>query len=281
MLPRVTPPVKSLGARLPLVRARALVFNRRQQHDASAGRKNEGEAPVAWNIFRKKKANSEEGTSAEPASDVPGVAAEPPAGAPTVGSFAFDTAPPVPDLASDETESAERDVPAERSTTPVAKGRRTGGARVLGRVAQPVWVPSLRERALVYRLGAEVRGEAGSEEALSLWRAYLELCPEDAEAHFATARHLLGVGRSAAAEEAFAEAWRLDPENGLAAGGLGHCANARGEPAEALHCFEAAVRARPKCVDMLTALGDAQTALGLEDAATATRQRLQVLVSAR
>ncbi len=228
---------------------------------------------MGWNLFKKKKSIAVTTDSPEGGSIV-----EPPAGAPTLGSFSFQNAAPEPTL--DEPVEPPIEGLAQALREKVAERRGGAGARVLGRVAEPVLVPSLRERALVYRLAAEIRGEAGSETALSLWRAYLGLCPEDADAHFATARHLLGIGRAAAAEDAFAEAWRLDPLNGLAAGGLGHCAGARGEHERALGHFEDATNVRPDCLDMLGALAHAQHALGQDENAAATEQRIHQLQTA-
>ncbi|MCA9527240.1 MAG: hypothetical protein KC549_13200, partial [Myxococcales bacterium] len=145
--------------------------------------------------------------------------------APRISKFTFER-PPLPPGADTE---VVRSMPAaaeepphvrvERVVRSKAAGRRSG-TDLRSRGVGPVWVPGLLEIATSYRLAAEARMDdpAGARE---FWNAYLELCPEDAEAWFAFGQLLLGERRFEQAWTSFEAAHRHDGGNGLAAGALG------------------------------------------------------------
>lgn len=158
------------------------------------------------------------------------------------------------------------------------KARR--GAKVAERGVGPVMVPSLREQALVYRLAAESRARTEPRTSLDLWKVYLELCPEDAEAWFLYGQSLLVAGQAEPAQHAFVETRLRDPRHGLAAGALGYISAARGEHDEALRHYRDAVALRPDCLDMLGALAATQDAAGRPAEAAATRARIARITDA-
>lgn len=151
-------------------------------------------------------------------------------------------------------------------------GRR--GARVADRGVAPVWVPSLREQATLYRLAAEGRAADAPETTLALWDAYLELCPADADGWFLYGQCALASGRVEAAEEAFVEARRRAPTNGLAAAALGYIASTRGRAVEAVRLYEVAVALEPDDVELLEALAAAHDAAGQLGEAAAVRAQI-------
>lgn len=175
--------------------------------------------------------------------------------------------------------TVEAPVPVDSSPTAdmVAAVRRKAGrrgARAADRGVGPVLIPSLREQAILYRLAAEARAVDEPAATLGLWKAYLELCPADAEAWFRYGQCLLAGGHFDSAWGAFVETRRIQPTNGLAAGALGFLCLARGAAGEAVRHFEEAVALQPGSVEMLEALADAQGAAGLGVEAAATRVRV-------
>lgn len=231
-------------------------------------------------------AESGEAAEGEPAAEVGAVEPRARGGAPHFGGFSFE----VPAVADTRVEAARETAAGEASTlvspasppsSPTADmvaavrrkaGRR--GARVADRGVAPVWVPSLREQATVYRLAAEGRAADAPETTLALWDAYLELCPEDADAWFSYGQCALASGRVEAAEGAFVEARRRAPTNGLAAAALAFIASARGKAAEAVRLYEVAVALEPDDVELLEALAAAHDAAGQLGEAAAVRAQI-------
>lgn len=229
----------------------------------------------------------EAGAAAESVEAAEVTAVEPRArgGAPRFGGFSFE----VPAVGDTRVEAARETVgeastlvsPVSAPSSPTADmvaavrrkaGRR--GARVADRGVAPVWVPSLREQATVYRLAAEGRAADAPETTLALWDAYLELCPEDADAWFLYGQCALASGRAEMAEGAFVEARRRAPTNGLAAAALGFIATMRGKAAEAVRLYEVAVALEPDDVELLEALAAAHDAAGQLGEAAAVRAQI-------
>ncbi|MEZ4465094.1 MAG: hypothetical protein R3F43_11510 [bacterium] len=163
----------------------------------------------------------------------------------------------------------------ERVVRSKAAGRRSG-TDLRSRGVGPVWVPGLLECATAYRLAAEARADdpAGARE---FWSAYLELCPEDADAWFSFGQLLLGERRYEQAWTSFEAAHRHDPGNGLAAGALGFLSQVRGDHVAAATWYATAVGLRPGCRDMLSSLAEAQDAAGRTSDAARTRAELERL----
>lgn len=228
-------------------------------------------------------ANAGETVTHEPEPAPPTAPAPPATGStsPRFGGFSFEAPRP----ASPTSATVEAPAPALESspTADVAaavrrKARR--GAKVAERGVGPVMVPSLREQALVYRLAAESRARTEPRTSLELWKVYLELCPEDAEAWFLYGQSLLIAGQAEPAQHAFVETRLRDPRHGLAAGALGYISAARGDHDEALRHYRDAVALRPDCLDMLTALAATQDAAGRPAEAAATRARIERITDA-
>lgn len=142
------------------------------------------------------------------------------------------------------------------------------------RGCRPIWVPSLREHALLYRLAADSRAESEPETAANLWHAYVDLCPDDGEAWFSAGQCLLARRDWAEAQTAFEAAHRLMPDHAGAAGALGFMAGTRGDAEEAVAHYRAAVDRAPRDIDLWTALAEAQEAASMREDAVASRRRI-------
>ncbi len=140
----------------------------------------------------------------------------------------------------------------------------------------PVWVPSLSEQALAYRVAAEREVEPGL--AAQLWTAYVELQPEDGPAWFVLGQLMLQLRRPGSAWAAFERVRVLDPTHALAAGAMGFLCMARGDAAAAREHYTEAARLRPNCPDMLAGLAQACESAGDEVQARAARARLERVI---
>jgi hypothetical protein len=165
----------------------------------------------------------------------------------------------------------------ERVVRRKAAGRRGVDVRSLG--VEPVWVPSLQEQAVGYRLAAAREQEPAV--ARDFYAAYLELCPDDAVAWFNQGQLLLVDRRLEQAWQAFNAAFKADPTDGLAAGALGYLSGVRGDYVGAVDRYTEAVVLRTGCPDMLSGLADAQLAAGRTADAARTRAEIERLDSQR
>lgn len=165
----------------------------------------------------------------------------------------------------------------ERVVRRKAAGRRGVDVRSLG--VEPVWVPSLQEQAVGYRLAAAREEEPAI--ARDFYAAYLELCPDDAVAWFNHGQLLLIDRRLEQAWQAFDAAFKADPTDGLAAGALGYLSGARGDYVGAVDRYTEAVTLRPGCRDMLSGLADAQMAAGRTADAARSRAEIERLDTQR
>ena len=161
----------------------------------------------------------------------------------------------------------------ERVVRRKAAGRRGVDVRSLG--VGPVWVPSLQEQAIGYRLAAA--REENPSVARDFYAAYLELCPDDAVAWFNHGQLLLLDRRLEQAWQAFTAAFEADPTDGLSAGALGYVSGARGDYVGAVDRYTEAVALRPGCCDMLNGLADAQLAAGRTADSARTRDEIERL----
>lgn len=206
-----------------------------------------------------------------------------PAPNPRLGGFSFEGPAAERPTAGATVEAPAPDVESSPTADVAAAVRRKAprrGVKVAERGVGPVLVPSLREQALVYRIAAEARAREEPETVLGLWKAYLDLCPEDGDAWFLYGQCLLSSGLLDAAWGAFVETRRHQPTHGLAAGALGYLSAARGDHDEALRHYRDAVALRPACLDMLSALRAAQLATGRAEEARATEARIQQITDA-
>lgn len=165
----------------------------------------------------------------------------------------------------------------ERVVRRKAAGRRGVDVRSLG--VEPVFVPSLQEQAVGYRLAAAREDDPSI--ARDFYAAYLELCPDDAVAWFNHGQLLLVDRRLEQAWQAFDAAFKADPTDGLAAGALGYLSGLRGDYVGAVDRYTEAVALRPGCRDMLSGLADAQLAAGRTADAARTRTEIERLDAQR
>ncbi len=159
------------------------------------------------------------------------------------------------------------------------EGRRPG-LRVADRGVSPMMVAGMRERAALYRLAAEQRAETAPEEALALWRGYLELCPTDGEGWFVYGQCLADGGELDAAWNAFVEARRHAPSHAYAAAALGYLCQARGDLDGASRYYGQAVELAEDAAPLLESLAEVQAQSGCEAEASVTRARLARLRAA-
>lgn len=254
---------------------------------------------MVWRRLFRGRSSATTTTVAEPVDQEPAVEPPPAApargeGAPKFGGFSFEA--PAAAAARGEggqtglhegtIDAATVEAPVPAASTPTADmvaavrrkaGRR--GARAADRGVGPVLVPSLREQALLYRLAAEARAADEPETTLALWKAYLELCPNDAGGWFLYGQCLLTSGHLDAAWGAFVETRRRQPTHGLAAGALGYLCMARRDAREAIRHFEEAVALAPTSGEMHTALAEALEAAGFLVEAAAARARVEALAN--
>ena len=212
-----------------------------------------------------------------PGPSTPGASIPGPSTPSKFGRFRFDVppaadAPPAGATVQSPATAAEPDV-AEAVRRRVAPRRRPGSL-VADRGVTLMVPPGLGERAVLYRVAAVQRARSAPDEALELWRAYLELCPEDGEGWFIYATCLLDQGDADAAWEAFAEAREQAPWLPRAAGALGFLSMQRGAAPEAAQYFSEAVDLAPEDATLLAGLADAQQAAGMATEARLSRARL-------
>jgi hypothetical protein len=240
---------------------------------------------VGWKFWQRKTALTTESEDGEelPRLPAPSTAPPPAPDAPSMQGFSFEgpiiEPPPLAEGDTDvvrsmpQTESIPERVEVERVVRRKAAGRRGVDVRSLG--VGPVWVPSLREQAIGYRLAA-AREEQNSV-ARDFYAAYLDLCPDDGVAWFNYGQILLGERRLEQAWGAFESAFESDPTDGLAAGALGYLSSVRGDYPGAVERYTRAVALRPGCRDMLSGLADAQLAAGRTADAARTRAEIERL----
>ena len=153
-----------------------------------------------------------------------------------------------------------------------------GGLRVASRDVGLCLVPSLGERALVYRLGAGLRSAEQPDLAIDLWRASLELQPDDAMGWFYLGQLLLQRGERTEAEDAFMNARQCDPQNGIAVGMIAYIATLREDWTTAVRLYQDAVSLCPQNPQLLQSLAISQSNAGLESDAIITKRRLAALM---
>jgi tetratricopeptide (TPR) repeat protein len=237
---------------------------------------------VDWRFWRRKRSAPETTVEVDPAAEASGPAKRGPGdvaapAAPRFDDFAFEA--PRPGAAAAAEAPAADDV---RDVVRRKTGRRHAAdtpARTVPPGFEPVLVPSLREQALVYRLAAEQRAALAPHEALDFYRAYLELCPDDAEAWLGCGSVRLAVGALDESAQAFREARRCAPRDPVPLGALGYVAGCLGDWEAAARHFGEAVALAPHDADLHARLADAQERAGHGDAARDTRQRLESLRS--
>jgi hypothetical protein len=236
---------------------------------------------VDWRFWRRRRAASETTLevdppvdASEPAKRAAGDTAAP--AAPHFDDFAFEAPRPGAPPSAAEAPPADdvRDVVRRKA------GRRHAGdapTRTVPPGFEPVLVPSLREQSLVYRLAAEQRAAFAPHDALDFYRAYLELCPDDAEAWLGCGSARLAVGALEDAAQAFREARRCAPRDPVPPSALGYVAGCLGDWDGAMRHFGEAVALAPHDADLHARLADAQERAGHADAARDTRLRLESL----
>jgi tetratricopeptide (TPR) repeat protein len=194
------------------------------------------------------------------------------------GRFRFDVPPAAEAAAAGATLQSPAAAVAEPDVAEVVRRRvaprRRPGSLVADRGVTPMVPPGLGERAVLYRVAAVQRARSAPDEALDLWRGYLELCPDDGEGWFIYATCLLDQGDADGAWEAFAEAREHAPWLPRAAGALGFLSMQRGAAPEAAAYFSQAVDLAPEDRSLLEALADAQEAAGMAAEARLSRARL-------
>ncbi|MCB9537922.1 MAG: hypothetical protein H6704_16840 [Myxococcales bacterium] len=236
---------------------------------------------MRWPLFGRGRTTTT--TKVEDAPEAPAVQAPPPPsapataeGAPRRGGFRFED----PDAGETSLQTATPPTPADDLAAVVRRkteGRRPG-LRVAERGVAPMMIIGMRERAALYRLAAEQRAETAPDEALALWRGYLELCPTDGEGWFVYGQCLADGGELDAAWNAFVEARRHAPAHAFAAAALGYLCQARGDLEGALRYYgEAVDLAADDVVPLLESLAAVQTQSGRDAEASVTRARLDRL----
>jgi tetratricopeptide (TPR) repeat protein len=234
---------------------------------------------VRWPLFGRGRTTTKvEDAREAPVVEAPPAPPAPPAaeGAPRRGGFRFED----PDAGETSLQAAAPPPPAEDLAAVVRRkteGRRPG-LRVADRGVAPMMISGMRERAALYRLAAEQRAETAPDEALALWRGYLELCPADGEGWFVYGQCLADGGELDAAWNAFVEARRHARRHAYAAAALGYLCQARGDLEGALRYYgEAVDLAGDDAGPLLESLADAQALSGRAAEASVTRARLERL----
>lgn len=110
------------------------------------------------------------------------------------------------------------------------------------------------------------------EDAAALYRLYLEVRPEDAQAHSNLGNALQALDRLDEAEAAYRRAIELDPELAAAHLNYGHLHLARGRCAEAVDCYRRAIDADPMLAAAHVSLGALLNAQGRHAEARAALQ---------
>ena len=143
----------------------------------------------------------------------------------------------------------------------------------------PVFVSSLREAAYLYRRWLIVNTGHASEQAQRMWEAYLELCPEDVEAHVAYGWLMFDLYGIDEASECFRKALKIvdDPLSVLIA--LGVLARRAGDYDAAAKYFTEASERDPRNIDLLYYLAGVQREAGFEHAARETESSIDELVN--
>ncbi len=157
---------------------------------------------------------------------------------------------------------------AARASRPLTRG----GISTFSRGVLPMVVPSLGERAQVYRLSATLRAKDEPERAMELWEACLELCPEDQDGWFALGMLRFEHGDMEAAGQAFEAARHGPMKNPLALGMLGYLATTRGEWRAAVDYYSEAVEICPTRIELLKGLLASQEAVGMPEEEERTRR---------
>lgn len=107
----------------------------------------------------------------------------------------------------------------------------------------------------LFNLAVLRAGQGRHEEAVALYRFYLESRPSDGQAHSNLGNALQALGRVEAAEAAYACALELDPALAAAHLNLGQLRLAQGRLAEAEECFRRAIDADPMIAAAHASLG--------------------------
>ena len=202
----------------------------------------------------------------------------PPPDAPLLGRFSFVEPPRGAEVHPGPTAAMPTDA-GEPGISEAVRKRvpRRRSVRAADRGVAPLFVPGMRERAALYRLAAEQRARTEPEQAIALWKSYLELCPDDAEGWFVFGTCLLEQGRAAEAEGAFERTRSLEPAHAHAAAALGWLAGESGRIDESVRRYAEAVAHAPADLALLEGLLEAQIAAGHEADAAGTRARWERL----
>lgn len=191
------------------------------------------------------------------------VVPEPSPDAPRVGTWSFERAPTPSEAVRDVSEVV-RDKAAARADRPTFRAADRGVA--------PIAVPSLRERALTYRVDAAA---AEPKVAADLWRRCVDLEPHDASAWYAYGKALFESERPTDAVGALERALACAPDDAVTLAALGFVTAALGDDDAALGWYAQAA-ARSPDTDTLHGLARAQEATGRHAEAAATRARLDL-----
>ena len=137
----------------------------------------------------------------------------------------------------------------------------------------------IRDRAYLYRRWLIVNAGDASEQSQRMWEAYLELCPEDVEAHVAYGWLMFDLYGIDEASECFRKALKIvdDPLSVLIA--LGALARRAGDYDAAAKYFTEASERDPRNIDLLYYLAGVQREAGFEHAARETESSIDELVN--
>jgi tetratricopeptide (TPR) repeat protein len=232
---------------------------------------------VIWRFFRRREKTTTEEENPVEKSAVDEVRTK---HAPSMSAFSFRTTDVVQESASDvETDTAvDEGVTASPEPSVAAVVRQKTQAKKRQRAADrgvhPVLVPNLSELSSSWRISALRLERDQPQDAIDLWTAYLTLVPTDNDAWFRLGQAALSAQDIETASQAFLQLCDRDPENGLAHGALGYIASEHQVYDEAIERYQAAVRLRPRCRDMLTELLRCQRLSGDEESAARTSERL-------
>ncbi len=188
---------------------------------------------------------------------------EAPSDAPRVGGWTFE-GPTTPTGAARDVCDVVRTKTAARADRPTF--------RVAERGVSPIAVPSLRERAIEYRLFAATAPPA---QAANLLQHCLDLEPENSGVWYAYGRALFESERLGDARQALSRALTLAPGDAVTLAALGFVAQESGETEAALGWYEKAAAISPD-TGTLRGLAAAQEAAGHHSEAAATRARLDL-----
>lgn len=202
-----------------------------------------------------------------------GAKSQPAPDSPRVGRYTFES-PAVTTESPGASVGGLVDVSAVVREKASARGDRPA-FRAADRGVTPLAVPSLRERALEYRLAATRAMPTEPAGTVELWARCVDLEPEDPSAWYAYGHALFEAQRPADAKRALERSLLLGPDDPVTLGALGFVAMRSGEPeAAVVYCGRAAQRSADP--ETLRGLADAQDAAGLHAEAAATRARLEI-----